>query len=297
MKTPDVIETIRRIESLYDKETSDFVFGSDRETTATLVNRELLPRFISATHEMARAGATISQDPQAMQILKAFDLEPLFDKDFITNMALSASSDPTGEKLCTMLEMIREPWRAMIGCVSALESLTSNQTTKVDLKDPQLFSVDVAIQNCEDMPIMDIQRIMELINQLYTSAAIIYNKGKHEDLKILRPRDATTIRFIFRGESVIVKPLRDFITKAWYELRHQSMENLLANSRQLMSLSVNNKHINSGQHHNGELSTEDTDWARKKLMGATFGLFAYGVKPVEHKNGEPQTKRVTIQSK
>jgi hypothetical protein len=297
MKTPEVIETVRYIESLYDKETSDLIFGGDRETTATLVNKELLPRFISATHEMARAGATISQDSQAMQILKAFDLEPMFDKDFITNLALSASSDPTGEKLCTMLEMIREPWRAMIGCIRALESLISSQTIKIDPKDPQLFSVDVAIQNCEDMAIMDVQRIMELINQLYTSAAQIYNKGKHEELRILRPQDAASIRFIFRGESVVVKPLRDFITKAWYELRHQSMENLLANSRQLMSLSSNNKHNNNGQPHIGELSTEDMDLARKKLMGATFGLFAYGVKPVEHKNSESKPKHVAVPSK
>jgi hypothetical protein len=280
MRTPELIASIRYIESLYDKETSDLVFEGDHQECSDLINRELLPRFISATHEMARAGATISQDPQAMQILKAFDLEPLYDRDFITNLALSASNDPTGEKLCSMLEMIRIPWRTMITSINALESLLSKPAIDININDPQLFSIDVAIQNCEDMAILDVQKIMELIHQLYASAAQIYNKGKHGDLRILRPQDASSIRFVFRGEPNIIKPLRTIITKAWYELRHQSMENLLANSRQFMSQSSNSK-IGGIESH-----TEVTDMARKKLIGAIFGLFAYGVKPANLKNAE-----------
>jgi hypothetical protein len=291
MKTFELIDTIHFIESLYDKETADILFSDTQNDKTNLADRDLLPRFITATHEMARAGAIISRDPRAIKILKTFDLEPLYDKDFITNLALAASNDPTGEKLLEMLVMIREPWRTMIGCVSAMESLLRDSTAKIDITNPQIFSIDVSIQNYEDMAIFDVQKIMELLDQLYASSATIYNKGKHGDLRVIRPPETTTVRFAFRGEAAIIKPLKDFTLKAWYELRHQSMESLLLNSRQLLAQTTNSKSGGSESH------SENMDLARKKLMGAIFGLFAYGVKPAEPRKTEPKNVSAFIQAK
>ena len=277
MRTLQVIKAIRAIESVYDNETKDSIFSGGLITAAKEGGGDFLQRFITATHELARASAVLQQNNDIINVLKAFDLAPLIDRDFITNLALSASQGTGSEKLISLLEMVVDPWRAMTGCVSALELLTIPDDLKRSSVEQNVISIELHYKENHYPTLTETGKIIDLLNQLYQTVATIYGKTNQADLTMIKIDSGSSIRFDCKGIKELVAPIRAFMIEAWNELRHKGIDKLLGDNKSMLSsLPVMDQIAKREQ--DKSLDIEKAEQFRRKVLGTTLGLFAQGAR-------------------
>ena len=274
MQTAQVIRTIRWIESLFSDETKSAVFSENSLKHGKEDDREFLARFIKATQDLAVASATMSQNPDAVPVLKAFELDALIDRDFITNLALAASKGRSANETSGMLQKLISPWQAMTGFVGALETLILPEELKGK---PQrtTFSVEVRYRESNYPTLTDLAKVSALLQQAYIATALVVAKPAERHMTVLKIESGPSIRIDCQGHPEIVKPLRAFCTEAWYKLRTKSLDEIgdhnspLLNSMPIMERLARRQKENS-------IRIEEADSLRKKILGSVLGLFACG---------------------
>ncbi len=277
MRTLQVITAIRVIEKIYDNETKDAIFGGGLISAAQSNESDFLQRFITATHELARASAVLQQNSDVIKVLKAFDLEPLIDRDFITNLALSASQGTGSDKLISLLQMVVDPWRAMTGCTSALDSLTIPDDLRRAQAEKNVISIELHYKEYHYPTLTETIKVVDLLNQLYQVVAAIYGKANQADLTLVKIDSGSSIRFDCKGIKELIQPIKAFMIEAWNELRHKGIDKLLGdNKAMLSSLPIMDQLAKREQ--DKSIDIEKAEQLRRKILGTTLGLFAQGAR-------------------
>ncbi len=273
MQTLRVIRTIQWIQSFFGEETLNTLFSDEILEKGSDLDAQFLPRFITATHELAVASATLSQNPDAVKVLKAFDLEPLIDKAFVTNLALAASKDPAS--VSSMLRMIIDPWRIMTACIDPLEGLT----TPADLREgsPRQGVISVVFNSKEKQSptLTDLARVMALLQQSYMAASVTIGKTSSRHLRVLSVEVSPPARIDCKGDAEVVNQLRNFMIEAWYKLRNKGADELIENNQELLASFPVMDRLAASEN-DGGLSTQQAEQLRKKILGGTLGMFVHG---------------------
>lgn len=273
MQTLRVIRTIQWIQSFFGEETVNTLFNEEVLEKGNELDSQFLPRFITATHELAVASASLSQNPDAVQVLKAFDLEPLIDKAFVTNLALAASKDPTS--VSSMLLMIIEPWNTMVACIGPLERLT----TPVELRDggPRqgILSIVFNAKEKQTPTLTDLARVMALLQQSYMAATATMGKTSCRHLYVLSVEVSPPARIDCKGDVEVINQLRNFMIEAWYKLRNKGADELIENNQELLASFPIMDRLAAAEN-DGTLSAQQTEQLRKKILGGTLGMFVHG---------------------
>lgn len=272
MQTLRVIRTIQWIQSFFVEDTAGTLFSEETLGKADELDSQFLPRFITATHELAIASATLSQNPDAVQVLKAFDLEPLIDKAFVTNLALAASKDPGS--VSSMLRMIMEPWNSMIACVGPLERLTTPEELRRGASRQGVLSVVFGAKEKQASTLTDLARVMALLQQAYVAAAATMGKVSCRHLHVLALEATPPARIDCKGDPDVVAQLRNFIIEAWYKLRNKGADELLEHNQELLASFPIMDRLAACEN-DGTLTHQQAEQLRKKVLGGTLGMFVH----------------------
>jgi hypothetical protein len=273
MQTLRVIRTIQWIQSFFGEDTAGALFNEEILHKADEGDAQFLPQFITATHELAVASATLSQNPDAVKVLKAFDLEPLIDKAFVTNLALSASKDPGS--VSSMLAMIIEPWKSMIACVGPLENLTTPEELRGRKNGQGVLSVVFNAKEKQIPTLTDLARVMALVQQSYTATTTTLGKTSCRHLQVLSVEVSPPACIDCKGDAEVVSQLRNFIIEAWYKLRNKGADELIENNQELLASFPIMDRLAAAENE-GSLPTQQAEQLRKKILGGTLGMFVHG---------------------
>jgi len=289
MQTTKVIETIKWLESLIDSDTKEILFG-DYLYSSKATEQDDLPKIIAATHELARVSSEINQNSSAQHILKSFGLGQLIDKQFITNLAVTASREQGVKKVVGVLRPIIESWKAMIGCAKPLELLTVPEEFRNKWTENSIISVELRTKGQHRPTLGELAKVTELLEQAYSLAAELYSRPQEKELDVIKLDGDNIIRVDCKGSEVLIKPLKEFINEAWAKVLSIGLDDLLQNNKELLgSLSIMEKIATLELER--RLTPEKAEQLRRKLLGATLGLFARGAKIVDSKQNITDSKR------
>lgn len=279
MQTTKVIETVNWLESLIDSDTKETLFG-DALKGSSSTEQDNLPRIIAATHELARVSSEINQNNAAQHVLKSFGLGQLIDKQFITNLAVTASKENGLKRVVAVLRPLIEKWKAMIGCSKPLELLTVPEDMRNKWVEKNIISIELRSKGQHRPTLGELAKVCDLLDQAYALTADLFGHTHENEPVVVMLDGDTVIRIDCKGADAIIKPLREFINESWAKVRSKGLDDLLANSRELLAGLATMKKI-AELEQDRRIAPESAEQLRRKMLGATLGLFARGGKIVE----------------
>jgi len=269
MQTLTVIKTIRWLDSLYGENTKRHLF-SEKGDIEGVGPRELL----SASLDVARVSTIIAQSTDAMEVLRAFDLEILFDYEKTQRVGLAIlGAGP--DSAIDIKSQLGIPWRAMVSCVDPLQALTTPEELRGEEIDPTILSLELRYEAERRPSLDDLSKATELLQELYTTLAQIYKKKDEGHLTVVKVDSGSAIKIDCKGIADVVKHVKDFLTKAWYMIRHRKAEDIMMNNTAVLSsLGVMDQITKCEE--SGSLNSEDAIRLRTRILKTVLELFKCG---------------------
>jgi len=268
-------------ELLFSREILRLFAGEEQEKGRD--ERRPAGRFLTATHHMARLSGLLENDPEAMEVLKAFNLVHIIDNSYWARLSerLFARDMPPPIALQEHMSMTVEAWRMMIESAAPWGALT----TPSELLDARLPDDIMSIELRYDGGETSLTRLHStagLLEKAYAAVARIY--GKEHDVKaqlrIVSIQSGSAIRIDCKGLAEIVKHLKEFFFEAWHKLRHRRAEEVIEKNHAVLSTLAVMEKLESRKR-DGSLSPEEAEQLRRSMISATLGMFRYGALPTD----------------
>lgn len=275
MQVLEVIRTLRWIQSLFAEETLDLLFNWEPARSQDGKREVSALSILSATQDLASVSRAIRQNPHAVELLKAFNLEVLLDNTFIAKFGLEAVMAAEDNLIRKKLREIRPAWLTMIGCIHALDKLGTPRELRDEKLKAAIISLELRHRGRRKPNLPDLSRATGLLQELYAATARIYRMKSEGRLTILKVDSGETIRIDCKGVPDVVKHLRSFVTEAWYRIRHEKAEEVFANNRVMLSSLAAMREI-SAQESTGTFSPEESELLRRRAVNSVLGLFESG---------------------
>lgn len=274
MKTTEVISTIRWIESLYSEECRESFFTLHTGKKANLLGSEDLSGAFAILTEVSKVVGLLPRKPEAVEVLRAFNLLHLTDLSFAAQLMEIAIGPPGGEEASPSLEMTRRAWLVMTGLTEPISTLTTPEQLKKAETGLSVISLEIRYEKTNPT-LVDLSESAELLQELYDAVCRIYRKKDTEPLRVLKIESGSDIRIDCQGLAEIVKHVKDFIFDAWNKLRHKRAEEVLTNNSALLS-SLHVLDDLKKQVDKGVIDVEDAGQIRAKMIGSILKMFEKG---------------------
>jgi hypothetical protein len=280
LQTVALIESIQWILAQYDEKTQTVLFESEYFDIKKFKDEALLMSFIGATHELSRASVSIFQNNRAVQVLKAFNLETLIDKDFITELAMAISNKDKHETIPDLVNQIAPQWKAMLASVNPLESLINLDIMNNNFPDKEILSLVFRVKGLKFPTLKDILKVFSHLQQAYSVVAHIYGKGNEDRMDIVHIEGDQSIRIDCTGSNELIKPLKEFMIQSWSKTRNKRLDNLMVKGIRLLSTLPVMDQISALEKDNA-IDSAVSEQLRRRLLTAVLGLYDLEALPLE----------------
>lgn len=281
MHTRTVIRTIRWIQKQISDEIQFSLFPISRRKERARINEPI--KFI---HDVSRVAEVISGNSEAVEVLDAFDLSLLTDREKLLKRLSSLLGPPNPESdsqneeervtphPSEEFDAISFQWHAMLSCASPLESIT----TPVEMRREQLpdtFITFTLASLPKETPLSRLAKATAFAEEAYESICRAYQTKGSISLTIVKVESGSSIRIDCKGLGDPIKHLKDLIIEAWHKLRHKRAEEVLENNKAVLSSLSVIAQINTNEKNN-TISSEEAEQLRRKIITSVSGLFECG---------------------
>lgn len=282
MQTLQMIQTIEWIVSLFDLDIQRILFSYDliREPSVRDKEPSLINTYLKATHELARVTETLRQNQYAVEVLQAFGLDGLIQRDFSTNLAISATTEG-GRAIHELVVQLVGPWRLMTSCVTPIKALTLPEELKSEELSEEIITLNIQYREAETPSLEKIATALESLESAYSSIAKIYGMEEQAGhLQVIKIESGSAVRVDCKGLGLVVKHLKEFFIEAWHKFRHKRSEEVIENNRAVLSTVAAVQQIESSVK-NRTMSREQGEILKRRMIEETLGLFGSGALIIE----------------
>ena len=244
----------------------DAVREHHRATALTLVIR------------LARVVGELRTDPSTWPVIKAFGLENLLDDDFIQKVHGEISGY---EAPALHFHQFQAELKAVIRSGHTIRSLVLPLGTVRKLKSKDVLSLEVHWK--EDMPLLT-QTLADTtcaLTNLYEAFCTVASpKEQGRELTLLKIESGSSLRIDCTGIADIVKEVKRFLIDLWNRIDHRESERL----RERLKAAADGVEVVSQIHKlekNNEISPEQAEQLKRRILGATETLFESRALPPE----------------
>lgn len=280
MQTRTVINKVRWIRSLLSDGLEEWLL---LRSTATEMHRG---GSVEMIHDASLFAELISRDAAAVQIVRAFHLNLLVDREeFIKRLSWLLSperhqgmeddsdSDRKGKGPEDPTSMA---WRIMIDSVEAIEKLTIPEEMQTPELPETIISFELASIAAENTPLSRLTKATAFAEEAYETVCRAYKIEGSGTLAVVKVESGSDIRIDCKGLGEPIKHLKDLILEAWHKLRHKRVEEILENNKAVLDSLAVMEQINARER-DKSLSPEEAEQLRRKIFTSVCGLFECGV--------------------
>ena len=274
MQTRVVINKIRWIRSQLDDELKEWLFSVGSESSSTNVVHNIV--------EATRFTELVSRDAAAVQILRAFGLGPLIDREelhkwiqWLATARSRRSSEEAQEKQETTKDPIASAWRIMIDSVDPIEDLTTPEEMRTPELPETFISFELVSIAPENTPLPRLAKATAFAEEAYETVCRVYQTKDSGTLAVVKVESGSSIRIDCKGLGEPIKHLKDLILEAWHKLRHKRAEEVLENSKAVLGSLAVFEQIKAREE-DKSLSKEEAEQLRRKVITSVCGLFECG---------------------
>ena len=282
MTPAQVVDTIKWIDSRIPTLAKQLFLSAPAGT-------DLGPQSIAASHEMAYASAILERNSNAVQVLKAFGLESILNRQYITAWTTGLIAGP-GKRDVEHNGKVARPWSTMMRSVGPWESLTVPKELREGSKD-EILSIEIR-HSVERVPLPIVAAAMEHLENAYSAVARIYlGPDRAEDkLQIISIQSGSLIRIDCRGIGEAVKHTKELLLESWRKIRHKRTDELVEkNNATLSSLAVIEAITDLEKR--AALPPEEAETLRRTILISVTGLYSCNavlaeIRPLEVVNND-----------
>jgi len=281
MHTLQMIQTIRWIISLFNSDVQRALFTYEMIHDAERIkDASLAAGYLKATHELTRITDTIIQNPYAVEVLSAFGLKPLTEKEFGANLAIGVVTEG-GRAIQELIAPLLFPWRLMTSCVAPVERLTIPSELTSEEVSEDIITLTIQHREAEAPSLDKTATALESLESAYLSIAKIYGMEEQAGhLHIIKIESGSAVRVDCKGLGLVVKHLKEFFIEAWHKFRHKRSEEVIENNRAALSTVSAVQQIEASVQ-NGTMSREQGEILKRRMIEETLGLFGSGALIIE----------------
>ncbi|UPL48753.1 hypothetical protein [Hymenobacter sublimis] len=265
MQTLTAIQTIEWIDSLFSLKVKEGLFMG-----ALRVQEDKVSSVLEVTHELARLSSIISENKNAVRILKAFELTQLADISFGPKYAQAALTQKAGEPRNPTF-LLSNKWRVMITAAKVWKELTIPAELKITETNDSLISIELQFEEIAP-PASVLSKAINAIEELYESIRSAYQIEGNETLKIIKADSGSDVRIDLKGAGGVIKHLKDFFLEAWHKIRHKRAEEVVENNKALLSSLAVVQQIESLVS-SGSITNEEGERLKYRIINSTISLF------------------------
>jgi hypothetical protein len=279
MQTRAVISKIQWIRDQVPESLEFILSGIDSEPEATRYDS------IEVIVDMTRFSESISRDLDAVQIMKAFGLERLIDrqsfKEWIPifhhlaiEMRREGASESRGPEYAP-IDRITNAWKTMTQCAEPINLLTIPESMRKPSLPENFISFEVASVGEENTSLARLAKAANFAEEAYEVVCRVYQIKGNGRLDIVKVESGSDIKIDCKGLGEPIKHLKDLILEAWHKLRHKRTEEILEDSKAVLNSLAVIDQINSREQENS-LSAEEAEQLRRRVVSSVCGLFESG---------------------
>lgn len=271
MRTLKVYETIKWIETVCEGPVRDFVLEGQTTSEKDTKNLEFI---ISISHQAGKIATTLSQNPDAVEILETFKLGKLLDDEYLTKIITSLVKDRTTFQADPHKE-ITGPWQLMTQSLIPWSELIIPDELTTNEKASNLLTLEIR-EFSQPISLLLLADVLKQIEEVYEDIARVYEIPNAGKLSIVKIESGSNISLHCLGGGEVIKHLKDFIIQVWEKIRYRTSDKIM---KELQTVSETLKVIEQIQKMvaNGLLSPEVGKQLIYKMIAAVLRLFKKGV--------------------
>lgn len=222
MRTLNIYETIKWIEKVCDGPVRDFLLEGRTTSEKDTKNLEFI---ISISHQAGKIATTLSQNPDAVEILETFKLGKLLDDSYLTKIITSLVKDRSTFQADPHKE-ITGPWRLMTESLIPWSELTIPQELTTKEKASKLLTIDIR-EFSQPLSLLLLADVLKQIEEIYEDIARVYEIPNYGKLSIVKIESGSIISLHCLGVGEVIKHLKDFIIQVWDRLRYGKSDKIM----------------------------------------------------------------------
>ena len=283
MQTRTVINKIRWIRAQLSDELEQWLFlSTESEEGGSLP----ISTLFAMVHDSSRFAEVVSRDAASLQILRAFGLGLLADREelLVWLQGRFAGSQRHGPRDDIETERPHEglprtgiiaAWETMISSVDAIEKLTTPEEMQTTELPETFISFELVSSATENTPLSRLAKATVFAEEAYETVCRAYQTNGARTLAVVKIDSGSNIRIDCKGLGEPVKHLKDLILEAWHKVRHKRAEEVLENNKAIFDSLAVIERINAGER-DGALSGVEAEQLRRKIFTSVGGLFECG---------------------
>jgi hypothetical protein len=234
--------------------------------------------FFQAIQSSGLLLAQVRNNPDALQVLDAFNLKALHEGDFVLNalsgpLASRGTREGPNRESAQQLFQLRTAWKEMLGCIVPFTTLTVPAELRSGAETDHLLNLQI-----EDRPELSINTLSDVLKAtttIFEAIAKVY--GHPEDrLGIVKIESGSSITLSFKGVADTVKEFKNLVVEIWSKHRHKRADEII-NVNLAMESSIDVLTRIDGRVKKGSLDSETALRLKRAILNNTFSLFKDGV--------------------
>mgnify|MGYP001195934906 CR=1 FL=1 len=215
MQTKRVIDTIRWLNKVFP----------DAERTLLVLTqpeRDVLA-VASAANKLGRFSHAVEQNPDAVAVLKAFQLEDILSPKLFQ----SSKKGPIRQTGALLLRN----WRTMTRAAEPLEELT---VPHVKLAQDE-GEIDLNLLDRGDLSLKTLIAVLVNLESLYEAVAEATGEKKLSPIEIIKIESGTSLSINLKGLGSPIKEIKKLILQIWSEHRHKKADEIISHNKAIAS--------------------------------------------------------------
>lgn len=277
-----VLQTIRWIRQLVPDDVVSVFFSSRLLARRPDSVKEGIPtQVIYVLHEIVRISTMIQQNPEAVEVVKAFGLQRLLNREYLMKYTQTALQGSTAAATDEHYAGIVKPWMVMTGSEKPWQSLTTPEELVAERSPGNVVSIEIQTLR-ENVPLQSVISTLQSLQNAYSVIAQIYVKqGAESKLDVVSIQSGSpTIRIDCKGIAEAITALKEFVHETWNKLKYRRADELAQNSA---ALSASLKAIQEvdRQIQGAVIAREEGEQFKKVLLSSAMSLFGAGALPLD----------------
>lgn len=290
MQTIDFVNTAKWLVALYENETKGLIFKGRYRVADPDEKRQMSPQIVRAITDLAVGAQRIAAHPHAVEVLKAFGLEPIASRDYaikVGEVLLGATERDSRGTLDDILRPLWSNWWILEECVEPLERLLIPSLVATQTDFDEVLTLELRYDAHDVAPKAEtVADVLRAADSLYATVARSTGTDNFPPLAVIYADSGSSVRFDLRGLGEPIKQLKLFVVELWNRFRHRRADDYRSSADAFLAgLEV----IGSLEalHSKGALAAEDVARYKHTLLELGIKLFESGALPREVPRIEP----------
>lgn len=287
MQTVDYISAVKWIISQYSDDTRKlFQRGMLLAPSSAEERKAFASHLLRVTTDMAIVSERLNAHPLAPDVLRAYGMEALLDREFairVAERALALPSEDRGDRLIHLdpaWDAVTGGWWIIERNVAPLERLLLPASIANATDYDELFTLELRYEG-DIYPKADtVSRVLRHAEALYSVVAKALGMNDYPQLVVVYADSGSTIRIDLRGLGEPIKQAKELLVEFWRRYRHRKAEDFRANAEAMLS-GLNVITALDALHQKGTISHEDVARYKRDIIEAGLELFEDGAVPRE----------------